>query len=216
MKRLASLAWKCPMMVAILLAGSWISTRGAEPEDDSARHQGVDRRRRPLGQDAGRPAPLRRAQDRRVGQDAGEALAPRLHLGRGLREVHPAQPGIVPADHRRRRRARPRRDDGTVRRRRQPGAGGRDGQLPRLPGALAGAGRRQRRGLASGARGQAGRPRRRPARRRPDARNNSRAWPRASPPESQFARRLAENGFRSWCRRLSAGRSTSPAIRASP
>ena len=32
MKRLVSLAWPCAMMVAIVFAGPWIATHGAEPE----------------------------------------------------------------------------------------------------------------------------------------------------------------------------------------
>ena len=58
-----------------------------DPPADAAGHQAADRGRRPLGEDARRPAPLRRAQDRRVGRGAGEALEPRPLLPGGLREI---------------------------------------------------------------------------------------------------------------------------------
>ena len=45
----------------------------ADPAGDAAGHQAADRGRRPLGEDARRPAPLRRAEDRRVGRGRGRA-----------------------------------------------------------------------------------------------------------------------------------------------
>ena len=77
----------------------------------------------------------------------------------------------------------------------RPGPGGRGRQLPGLPGALAGPGGRPRRGPAAGAEGRGAGPRRRPARRGPDAGAARGPGPGVAP-ESQFARRLAANGFR--------------------
>ena len=54
-----------------------VRARPRRPGRDAAGHQAADRGRRPVEDDARRPAPLRRAQDRRVGRGAGEALEAR-------------------------------------------------------------------------------------------------------------------------------------------
>src|SRR5262249_30955860 len=145
-----------------------VPSRPRRPARDAPGNQAADRAWRPLEGDARWDPPLRRAQARRVGRGTGEVLGPRPVVPGGLRAVRPGQPRVVPQDHRGRRPARP-GGDGTFRRRRGPGPGGRGRHLPGLPGALAGPGGGPQRGPAARAQGRGARPRHRPARRRPDA-----------------------------------------------